>query len=313
MTFHVLFLLFFPISFYSQGFLSILMQKWVLLLLLLGACVAQPYVQQTSQPEEKVVEKVLVQCWDGSTAESVDKCPAKVEEKVEEKEPESLPPTTVIVEQPPAAVPIAKKLLADAQTKFKGYAYVLDDHMVIVYGNKLRHLFLEVSQLDDRTPITDVFVDLEKREAIAYCNIEREGKILDDAFDYERSRCKDYIDKAIPVPYEKWTPKGPLDYLKEFADVEPVLVENNLQTISIGGNQKTIQPSLHYDVNGKKVILRIDRRYQVPIKVEIEGQQSVDFRETYFDVMVLYGGQQKIDASWVTYTPVSEYWKALGD
>jgi len=285
------------------------MKRWVLLLLLLASCVAQPYVQPTSQPEEKIVEKVLVQCWDGSTAESVDKCPAKVEEK----EPEALPPTKVIVEEPPAAVPIAKKLLADAQTKFKGYAYVLEDQMVIVYGNKLRHLFLEVSQLDDRTPITDVFVDLEKREAIAYCNIEREGKILDDAFDYERSRCKDYVDKPISVPFDKWVPKGPFEYLEEFADVEPVLVENNLQTISIGGNSKSIQPSLHYMVDGKRVILRIDRRYQVPIKVEIEGQQSVDFRDTYFDVMVLYGGQQKIDQTWVEYAPVSEYWKALGD
>ena len=155
------------------------MQKWVLILLLLSACVAQPYVQPTPAPEEKVVEKVLVQCWDGSTAESVDKCPAKVEEK----EPEALPPAKVVVEQPPEAVPIAKKLLAEAQTKFKGYAYIFEDQMVIVHGNKLRHLFLEVSQLDSRTPITDVFVDLEKHEAIAYCNIEREGKILDEAFD----------------------------------------------------------------------------------------------------------------------------------
>jgi hypothetical protein len=285
------------------------MKKWVLLLLFVLIACAPP---QAPPAEEKVVEKVVVQCWDGSTAESVDKCPEKPEEKVEEKAeaPEALPPSEVIVEEP--AVPIAKKLLADAQTKFKGYAYVLEDQMVIVYGSKLRHMFLEISQLEDRTPITDVFVDLDKREAVAYCNIEREGKILDDAFDYERSRCKDYVDKPIPVPFEKWVPKGPLEYLQEFAEVEPMLVENNLQTISIGGNSKSIQPSLHYDVGGRRVILRIDRRYQVPIKVEFEGQQSVDFRETYFDVMVVYGGQQKITPEWVEYKPVSEYWKALG-
>ena len=34
------------------------MQKWVLILLLLSAFVAQPYVQPTPAPEEKVVEKV---------------------------------------------------------------------------------------------------------------------------------------------------------------------------------------------------------------------------------------------------------------
>jgi hypothetical protein len=169
-----------------------------------------------------------------------------------------------------------------------------------------------MSQLEDRTPITDVFVDGDTRTAVAYCSLEREGRILDDSFEYERSRCKDFVDKEIIVPYEKWVPKGPLDYLREFSELEPILVENNIQTISIGGNSKTIQPSLHYMLDGKRVILRIDRRYQVPIKIEVEGQQAVDFRETFFDVMVLYGGQQKIDKSWVEYAPVSEYWKALG-
>ena len=293
------------------------MRKWFLVLLLLAACVSQPYVQPgiENKTEEKIVEKIVVQCWDGSTADSVDKCPVKEETSVEaETVPsvEDLPPAQVVVESAPEAMPIAKKLLAEAQTKFTGYAFVLDDRMVIVYGNKTRHLFLKMSQLDDRTPITDVFVDHDKREAVAYCSLEREGRILDEAFEYERSRCKDFIDKEIIVPYEKWVPKGPLDYLREFSELEPILVENNIQTISIGGNSKTVQPSLHYVLDGKRVILRIDRRYQVPIKIEVEGTQAVDFRETFFDVMVLYGGQQKIDKSWVEYVPVSEYWKALG-
>ncbi len=287
------------------------MKRWVLILLLLAACVPQPYVQPAPPAEEKIVEKVLVQCWDGSTADSVDKCPSKA--VAPPAEPQALPPSKIIVDQPPVAVPIAKKLLEEAQTKFKGYAFMLDDRMVIVYGNKARHLFLKMSQLEDRTPVTDIFVDYDKKEAVAYCNLEREGRIMDEAFEYERSRCKDYIDKQVSVPYEKWVPKGPLDYLKEFSELEPFLVEDNLQTISIGGNSKSIQPSLHYNVNGRRVVLRIDRRYQVPIKIEYEGTQSVDFRDTFFDVMVLYGGQQKINQSWVEYANVSEYWKALGD
>lgn len=274
--------------------------KYFLLLLLLAACVAQPYVQpgMTNKTEEKIVEKVLVQCWDNSTAESADKCPAKPVVKVPE----------VVVEKP---VPIAQKLLIDATTKFTNYAYLTSDRMVIVAGNKVRHLFLKLSQIDN-TPVTDVFVDLDKKEAVAYCNVEREGKdILGDSFDWQRSRCKDYLDKPIPVPFENWAPKGPLQYLEEFSNLEPILVEDNLQTISIGGNSKSIQPSLHYMVDGKRVILRIDRRYQVPLKIEYEGQQSVDFRDAYFDTMVLYGKQQKIDDSWVTYQPVSEYWKKV--
>lgn len=282
------------------------MKKWVLLLLLLVSCVSQPYAQpETKTVDEKVVEKVMVQCWDNSTADSVDKCPPKVVAA-----PETKPVTKVIVEEPPAHMTIARKLLEEAKTKFKVYAYVLSDRMVIVHENKLRHLFFRQYDLDLHTPITDVFVDLDKKEAIAYCNVEREGRDMSgDTFDWDRSKCRLYVDKEIPVPFEKWTTKGPIDYLAEFADKEPILVEDNVQTVSIGGNQKTIQPSLHYMVDGKRVVLRIDKRYKVPIKIEREGEQSIDFRDTFFDVMVLNEQQFKITPEWVTYQPVSEYWK----
>ncbi len=278
------------------------MKRWVLVLLLLAACVSQPYVQPGIENKTEIVEKVVVQCWDGSTAESADRCPPQPA-----AEPTKAPEVTV--EQAPATVPIARKLLAEAQSKFTGHAYLLADRMVIVYGNKIRHLFLRLSDLDHRTPITDVYVDLDKRTAVAYCSVEREGKDMSgDSFDWQRSQCKDFVDKEIPVPFDKWVPKGPLEYLKDFADLEPILVENNIQTISIGGNSKTIQPSLHYMIDGKRVILRIDRRYQVPLKIEFEGQQPIDFRDAFFDVMVIEGKQLKIDKSWVEYQPVSEYW-----
>jgi hypothetical protein len=281
------------------------MRKWVLLLLLLISCVSQPYVQPgMNATEEKVVEKVLVQCWDNSTAASVEQCPKKVEGKT---------PAKIIVEAPtiePEHVSIAKKMLADAKSKFTSYAYLLDDRMVIVSGNKVRHYFLRMHELDSKTSITDVYVDSGKKEAVAYCNIEREGRDMStDQLDWERSKCKDYIDKPISISYEEWAPHGPLDYLEEYANLEPILVEDNVQTLSVGGNQKSIQPSLHYMVDGKRVVLRIDRRYQVPIKIEREGQQSIDFRDTFFDTMVLNSKQLKIDDSWVTYQPVSDYWK----
>ncbi len=280
------------------------MKKWVLILLLLASCVAQPYVQPISENKTEVIATV-VQCWDNSTAASVEACPPK-EEKVETK------PAKIIIEAPPAPVdnvPIAQKLLADAKSKFTSYAYVLEDRMVIVSGDKMRHYFTKLSEFD-KTPVTDVYVDLGKREAVAYCNVEREGRDFSgDSFEWERSKCKDYIDKPIPVSFEKWEPNGPLDYLEDFAALDPILIENNVQTISIGGNSKTIQPSIHYMVDGKRVILRIDRRYQVPIKIEREGQQSIDFRDTFFDVMVVDGKQLKITPDWFVYQPVSEYWK----
>ncbi len=276
------------------------MRNLFLLLLLLIACVPTAPVQENVTVEKpkpqivkEVVEKVVVQCWDGSTAESADKCPPKEE------------PKEVVVS--PDSGEIAQQLLNEARKKFTGLAYLLDDRMVIIYGNKVRHYFLRLSESDGK-PITDVFVDLDKKEAVAYCNVEREGRTLEKSFDYERSRCKDYIDKPLATSFEKWTHKGPIEWLEEFAKQKPILVENNIQTISIGGNSKTIQPSLHYIVDGKRVILRIDRRYGVPVKIEFEGAQSIDFREAYFDVMVLNGKQEKIDQSWIEYQPVSEYW-----
>ncbi len=291
------------------------MKQWVLLLLLLllAACAPRPEAPQEKPAEQqKVVEKVVVQCWDGSTADSVEQCPSKPEEKVEEKMEEPAPaPMQETVAEPAQPSSIVQKLLDEARSKFTGYAYLLDDRMVIVIGNKVRHLYLkQLGMTKDRIPITDVYVDLDKQTAVAYCNVEREGRMFDSSFDWERSKCKDYLDKEIPVAFSEWAPKGPIEYLEEFAHLEPILVEDNVQTVSIGGTSKTVQPSLHYMVDGKRVVLRIDRRYHVPIKVEVQGQQAIDFREAFFDVMVLYGKQEKISPDWVEYQPVSEYWKA---
>ena len=110
------------------------------------------------------------------------------------------------------------------------------------------------------------------------------------------------------VPFGAWVPKGPIGFLEEFARREPILVEESVQTVSIGGNSKTVQPSLHYMVDGKRVVLRIDKRYRVPIKIEYEGERAVDFRDTFFDFIVMDGRQFKIGPEWVEYKQVSNYW-----
>lgn len=295
-----------PATIISNHFSHFFMKKAVLLLLLifLAACATpeattQPEPVKEPTPAKVIEEKVVVQCWDNSTADSIENCPPRPEtQEVVEPEQETVTEN----------IPIGKKLLAEAESSFDSYAYLLADRMVIVHNNKARHYFFKMSMLEDRTPITDVYVDLNTQTARAYCNIEREGQILDNSFEYERSKCKGYINEELPVDYTKWLPKGPLQYLEQYADKEPILVENNVQTINIGGNSKTIQPSLHYMEGGKRVVLRIDRRYNVPVKIEIEGQQSIDFRDTFFDVMVLEGKQEKIGRSWVEYQPVSDYW-----
>jgi len=274
--------------------------KWVVFALLLLMACAQPAVQPAPQPEEQVVEvaeKVIVQCWDGSTASSLAGCPPK-EEKIIAKE--VVAPEQKAVE----SVPITKQLLAKAQ-EHAGYAYELEDRLVLVSGDKKRHLFLKVIFVD-AAPITDVFVDLTGKTAMAYCDVEHEAQILGKAFTWSDVDCKHFIDNSTSVPFKDWESKGPLDYLADFADVEPDFVEDGIQTINSLSVPKTVQPSLHYLVDGVRVILHIDQRYQVPIQVEIGGKQ-ISFKNVYFDSVPLYGKQEKI-ADLVEYTPVSQEW-----
>ncbi len=275
--------------------------KWGFLVLLLLIACAQPAVQPVSQPVvvEKVVEKVVVQCWDGSTAESVDKCPAKPEEKIIAKE-------VVAPEQKAeTSVSIGRQLLNQAQAQ-GAYAYELEDRFVLVSGNKARHVFFKVVFID-RKPTSDVFVDLAGKTAVAYCNVENEAQMLGNAFTWAVSDCKHFVDEGRSMEFKDWALKGPLDYLADFADIEPEFVEDNVQMVNSDSVPKTVQPSLHYLVDGVRVILHIDQRLQVPVQIEIEGQQPISFRNIYFDTMPLYGGKEKI-ADLIEYKPVSQAW-----
>lgn len=279
------------------------MKKVLLLLLplLLVACAQTPpettsvsnvsNVSESSNAiQNETVPAPLVQCPDGVFVSSVADCEDhKVVEPVQDNKT------------------IARTLLEEARGKFSSYAYVIDDAIIIQYGNKSRYYYLELATIDT-VPVTDIYVDKEAKTAVAYCNIDRESRLSDASFDYERSKCKDYLDAPINLSFEQWNPKGPIDFLEQFENDTPVLMEDNLLTMSIGGNSKTIQPSLHYEKDGKDVILRIDKRYRVPAKVEIEGEKPIDFRDAYFDLMVIEGKQERITADWVSYQNVSAYW-----
>ncbi len=256
--------------------------------------VSQPVVVENTS----VQQQVLFTCWDNSTASDEASCPAKQ--------------TNVVLEPPVKDVQPGRQFLNDARSKFKGHAYLLSDRMVIVYQNKSRHYFSDIELVENRQPITDIYFDLENQTAVGYCSLDRESDMEDGDFEFERSECKSFIDVAVPLDFKKVQVKGPLDYLEQYADRLPTRVEDNIQTISIGGNSKSIQPSLHYDDAGKSVILRLDKRYHVPLKIEYGDGSSVDFRETYVDVMVLDGKQEKITAAWVTYQNVSDFWKKEG-
>ncbi len=274
----------------------------LLVLLLLASCFPNPSVtgnvvvdvensvsNSNSSNISAKAEPVLIQCFDGSFVDDVSACPKSE------------------IRKETAGRTIAQDLLEQANEKFSSYAFVVKDAVVINHGNKSRYMFDKLSKIDE-VPVTDVFVDKEKKTAVAYCNIDREARLSQTSFDYERSKCRHYLDVPINVSFEKWVPAGPLEFLERFENETPVLFENSTLTMSIGGNSKTIQPSLHYVVNGARVILRIDKRYLVPARIEFENASPVDFRDTDFDLMVVDGKQQRITKEWVVYQNVSEYW-----
>lgn len=268
--------------------------------LLLASCAPRAQVQETVSNSSSIVlqnetsanlspvDAPLIQCPDGIFVSSIKECDSHA----------------VILSVNDT---FAHMLLEQSHGKFSNYAYLVDDALIIVSGNRSRYYFSQLSSVEG-IPITDVYVDRSAKTAVAYCNIDREAHLSPTSFDYERSKCKGYLDAELNVSFEAWDPKGPIDFLEEFENETPILVEDNLLTISIGGNSKTIQPSLHYEKNGKEVILRIDKRYNIPAKVEIEGQPPIDFRDTYFDLMIVEGKQQRITPDWVTYQNVSAYW-----
>ena len=98
-----------------------------------------------------------------------------------------------------------------------------------------------------------------------------------------------------------------IEFQKATLDVKPDFVESAVQTINSAGVPKTVQPSLHYVVNGARVVLRIDQRQQVPIQIEIQGQQPISFRNVFFDNVPLYGRQEKV-TDLLEYKPVSQEW-----
>ncbi|PIN74660.1 hypothetical protein COV18_07255 [Candidatus Woesearchaeota archaeon CG10_big_fil_rev_8_21_14_0_10_37_12] len=275
------------------------MKKSVVILLfvfLLIACAPQfpePVV------EEKIIKETIVQCWDGSLVAEISLCPEK-------EEVDRVPVKSLVVEEEPA-LPIVDQLLQDAKERFDGLAYSVDGRLVIIYGTNARHMFDIPVRLDDSVWITDVFVDLANKTAVAYCNIEREGRFI-DSFEYQRSKCKEFINIPINASFAKWYPRSPIAVLEEFVVSEPILVEDNQQVVNLGGKTKTVRPSIHYLVNGKRVVLRIDARYKVPIAVDYENNKDLVFDEVFFDTMRVDGKQQRITKEWVVYTPVADYW-----
>ncbi len=122
--------------------------------------------------------------------------------------------------------------------------------------------------------ITDIYVDRQAREAVGYCDPRREKEILGE-FDPQRSACAKLIDIPIPLPYDEYNPYLPEDWLARFSQVQPIIAETTEQYIREPTGWKLVNPVLHFQEGPSIVILRLDSKTGLPIKIEIkEGDRA---------------------------------------
>jgi len=134
-----------------------------------------------------------------------------------------------------------------------------------------------------RTHITDIFIDRSRSEAIAYCDPRTEEEIVGE-FNADRSKCIKLIDIPFTLDYQEYNPELPEDWLHKYANTAPARVEDTDQFIKLPSGWKTVNPVLHFQEGDKTVILRLDAKTGLPLKIETtEGTLN---KITSFDFFV---------------------------
>lgn len=130
-----------------------------------------------------------------------------------------------------------------------------DDSRVYLYNGTIR------------TFITDLYVDRETKELVAYCDPRTEEEIVGE-YQADRSKCIKVIDLPFTLDYHKYNPQLPEDILQDYAHREPSLVEDTEQFIKEPSGWKAVQPIVHYGDDVNEVILRLDAKTGLPLRIE---------------------------------------------
>ncbi len=174
--------------------------------------------------------------------------------------------------------------ISDALIKFRqnitSYSAFQEKTQYLVRGNLARVKLDKIQRPSIRinktipAAITDIYVDREAKEAIGYCDPRREKEIMGE-FDPQRGACAKLIDIPIPLDYGQYNPYLPEDWLIRFSHAQPIFAETTEQYVREPTGWKLVNPVLHFQEGPSTVILRLDSKTGLPIKIEIkEGDRA---------------------------------------
>jgi hypothetical protein len=177
-----------------------------------------------------------------------------------------------------------KSLVSDALLKLRqnitSYSAFKGETQYLVRGElariKLEKITRPGIKINKTIPaaITDIYIDRQTKEATGYCDPRREKDIMGE-FDAERGACAKLIDVPIELDYGQYNPYLPEDWLTRFSHAQPILAETTDQYIREPTGWKLVNPVLHFQEGPSIVILRLESKTGLPIKIEIkEGDKA---------------------------------------
>ncbi|MEM2916209.1 MAG: hypothetical protein QXT19_02540 [Candidatus Woesearchaeota archaeon] len=186
---------------------------------------------------------------------------------------------TIIPQMPPGSH-ISDALLKLRQnitsySAFKGKTqYLVRGQLARVKLEKIERPSIKINNTIP-VAITDIYIDRASKEAVGYCDPRREKEIMGE-FDPDRSACAKLIDVPISLPYDQYNPYLPEDWLTRFSHAQPILAETTDQYIREPTGWRLVNPVLHFQEGPSIVILRLDSKTGLPIKIEIKEGEKTD-------------------------------------
>ncbi len=185
-----------------------------------------------------------------------------------------------------------RTIMSDTLIKFRknvtSYSYDVGTMHYKVRGTLVRVIYDHMEPLgfkvNNSIPafITDVYVDRTSHEAVGYCDARTESTIMGKS-NSDRSVCRELIDIPLKLPYEKYSPYLPEDWLDRFSHALPSNIQDNDQYVKEPTGWKAVNPVLTFQEGKNEVILKLESKSGLPIRIQTnEPVETVRQEYTWF-------------------------------
>lgn len=256
-----------------------------ILLLFLAACAAQTETPAEKEDLQKQIVQDIVEVTEEPVSQPEISEPEEVtvSEDVTTKVKETIPTETH--EEEITAPAQSRTKLYDFLDKFAqtvtGYSFKYGTNTYFSRGTKYKII------LGNAVSVRDVMFGEQKKSLFYYDTIyiDRTSKTAAAYCEGHKSAVNNQCDSlelydlALPLPYESYTIKLPEDWLFEYLDTEPVLVDRNKNYI------KSRITTLVKFVNGETIDLNIDEMIGLPVRADVKKGNVLIKRYEYEDLV----------------------------